>query len=310
MESQKVLEGVLEDERTFSIIYTIDEGDDWKDPGIWLKANPNLGVSISKDYLEAQVGAAIRTASKQNSIKTKHFNVWCGAKSIWLSMEQWNKAGDSSLNLDDFLTDNCVLGLDLAVRIDIAASVLLFKRLVEGKAHYYAFPKFYLPEGALETAKNADIYTGWAADGFIDLHEGEEIEFNQVQQNILDIPHPIQEVGLDMWQAAQMAQNFREEGLETVQVKTTYSDMSGPMRELEAALAAGRFHHPDNPILNWMASNTVAKSAGDDDRIRPVKEVPDNKIDGMVALLMAISRSMAGVEHGNMGDFLSNVVKA
>jgi phage terminase large subunit-like protein len=127
------------------------------------------------------------------------------------------------------------------------------------------------------------------------MHDGEEIDLNQIQEEVLEVPasHRLTEVGFDMWQAAQMGQNIREKNIDTVEVKTTYQHMSGPMRELEAALAAKRFHHTDNPVLNWMASNVVAKSAGQDDRIRPVKETVDNKIDGMVALLMAMNRMIA-----------------
>jgi len=312
MEVQKTLEGVFENDRLFGVIYTIDEDDDWKNPKVWGKSNPNLGISVSQDYLESQVANAIRTPSKQNSVRTKHFDVWCGAKSIWLSLDQWNKAADSGLNLDDFKHDSCVLGLDLAVRIDMAARVLLFSRDIEGRTHYYAFPTFYLPESSLDTSKNADRYAGWAKTEHLELHDGEEIDLNLIQEEVLAIPkqHRLAEVGFDMWQAAQMGQSLRAAGVETVEVKTTYQHMSGPMRELEAALASGRFHHPDNPIFNWMASNVVAKSAGNDDRIRPVKEAPENKIDGMVALLMGMNRMMSMEDKGDINDFLTSPVSS
>lgn len=312
LEAQKLLDGVFEDDRTFCIIYTLDEDDDWKDPACWGKANPNLGVSVSRDYLEAQIGAAIRSPSKQNTVKTKHFNIWCGAKSIWLPMEKWNEAGDASLSLGDFAGERCMVGLDLAVRVDMAARGLLFTKEVDGRDHFYFFPTFYLPETALEAGKNADRYQGWHKAGFLEVHEGEEIDFNQIQAELLEVPEDFQvdEIGFDMWQAAQMSQTLRDQGLETVSVKTTYTDMSGPMRELEAALASGRFHHPDNPILNWMASNVVAKCAGDDDRIRPVKELPENKIDGMIALLMAMNRAMVTETKGSLDDFLNSPITA
>ena len=292
-EAQKVLAGVFEDERSFSIIYTLDEEDDYKDPATWLKSNPNLGVSVAQDYLEAQVAGAIRSPSKQNAVKTKHFNIWVGAKTAWLNMEQWAKAADSTLKIEGFAGEDSIVGLDLAVRIDIAARVSLFKREIDGASHYYAFPHFYLPEEALQSAKNAKIYAGWATGGHIDLMDGAEIDLAAVQEDILALPDTqnVQEVAYDPWQATQLAQSLRAEGVEAVEYRNTVPNMSPPMREIEGALASGRFHHPDNPVFNWMASNVIAKEDAKEN-IFPRKQVSENKIDGMVALLFAMGRAM------------------
>lgn len=293
LEAQKVLSGVFEDDRLFSVIYGLDEGDDYKDPASWAKANPNLEISVSRDFLEAQVGSAIRSPQKQNSVKTKHFNMWVGAKTAWLNMEQWAKAADSSLDIADFAGCECFIGLDLAVRVDIAARVSLFLKEIEGETHYFAFPSFYLPEEALDSAKNAKMYAGWAASGHIDLMHGAEISFSAIQQDILDIPktYSVNEVVYDPWQATQIAQALREQGVEAVEYRNTVGNMSPPMRAIEGALASGRFHHPDNPVFNWMASNVVAK-ADAKDNIFPRKDVNENKIDGMIAAIFAMGRAM------------------
>lgn len=293
LEAQKILSGVFQEERIFGIIYGLDDGDDFKNPKMWAKANPNLGVSVSKEYLEAQVSAAVRSPSKQNSVKTKHFNIWVGAKTAWLNMEQWNSAADTGLKLEDFAGEEAFVGLDLAVRIDIAARVSLFWREIDGLRHYYAFPHFYLPEDALETSHNAKTYSGWATQGYIDLMEGAEIEFGQVQEDILALPETqtVRELVYDPWQATQLAQTVRNEGVEAVEYRNTVGNMSPPMRELEGALASGRFHHPGNEVFDWMASNVVAKEDAKEN-IYPRKELPENKIDGMVALLFAMGRAM------------------
>lgn len=294
VEAQKILKKVFDDERFFSVIYGLDEGDDFKDTEMWGKANPNLGVSVSRDYLEAQVAAAVRSPVKQNSVKTKHFNIWVGAKTAWLNMEHWSKAGDSGMKLADFADCEAMVGLDLAVRVDIAARVSLFWRDIDGERHYYAFPHFYLPEDGLESAKNGRTYAGWAASGHIELMDGAEISLAQVQEDILSIPdtHSVRELVYDPWQSTQIAQTVREEGIEAVEYRNTVPNMSPPMRELEGALASGRFHHPNNPVLNWMASNVVAKEDAKQN-IFPRKELPENKIDGIVALLFALGRAMA-----------------
>lgn len=293
VEIQRILDGTIQSDRTFGIIYSIDEGDDWKDPATWAKANPNLGVSVQREYLEAQVAQAIRLPSKQNNVLCKHFNVWTGAKAAWLNMEQWRACGDSTLRREDFRTDPCYVGLDLATRIDIAARVDVFTRNIDGKTHYFAFPKMYLPESALMAAKNAQIYSGWAIAGHIEVMQGDEVDFSAVQAEMLNLHTgaDVREVAYDPWQSTQLAQALREEGVETVEFRHIVGNMSPPMRELEAAIASGRFHHNDNPCLNWMAANVVAKP-DKKDNLYPNKELPENKIDGMVALIMAMGRAM------------------
>lgn len=295
LEAQRILRKDVAAERFFTVIYGIDDGDDWKDPEIWAKANPNLGVSVSVDFLEAQVADAIRSAERQNSVKTKHFNVWVGAKSAWINMEHWAAAADPTLSIDDFAEDECCIGLDLATRIDICASVKLFYREVDGETHYYAFPRLYLPEDALLNSKNATTYQGWAAEGHLVVHEGAEVGHKQVQHDIeADVKaFNVAEVVYDPWQATQMAQNLREGGLEAVEMPNNAKNLNPPMRDLEAALASGRFHHPDNKVLNWMAGNVVAAPDAKDN-LFPRKETNQShqKIDGIVALLYAWARAM------------------
>jgi len=296
IEVQKILRGVFEDERTFGVIYSLDEGDDWRAPEMWAKANPNLGVSLSEDYLEAQVQSALRSPSKQQSVRTKHFNQWTGAKSQWLNMEHWNRQA-THLKIDDFDGEPSYIGLDLATRMDIAARVSLFWRDIKGQRHYYLFPTFYLPEDALQSSKNAKVYQGWATKGYINLLDGAEIDLNGIQEDILSLAgsQQVEEVVYDPWQATQLAQSLRAERVVAVEYRNTVQNLNPPMREMEAALAAGRLWHPDNPVLNWMASNVVAKSDAKDN-IFPRKESPDSKIDGIVAALFAMGRAMHAEE--------------
>lgn len=295
LEVQKVLSGVFDDDRLFGLIYTLDEGDDWTDPKMWAKANPNLGVSVSEDFIAAQVSAALRSPSKQSSVKTKHFNIWVGAKNAWINMEQWAACADPALTTDRFRGSSAILGLDLATRIDVAARVDLFHQDVDGQRHYYAFPTFYVPESALLESKNAKMYAGWAESGYITVMDGEEIELSRIEEDVRETPerYGVQELAYDPWQATQLAQNLRAENVEAVEFRNTVGNMSPAMRELEAAIAGGRFHHPDNPVLNWMASNVVAKEDAKEN-IFPRKELPENKIDGMIALIMAIGRAIHG----------------
>lgn len=296
LEVQKILDGVFEDDTVFGLIYSIDEDDDWTSDQALRKANPNYGVSVSAEYLKAQVAKAVRSPSKQNTVKTKHFNIWVGAKSAWLNMEHWRRCADPSLDVEAFRGEHCILTVDLASRIDVAARGRLFYRVEkDGKLHYYFFPKFYLPESALETSKNAQRFSGWAEEGHLELVDGDEIDFNQIEREILDdaSEYQVVEFAYDPWQATQMAQSIQAEaGPITLEFRNTVQNMSPAMKELEAAIQAGRFHHPDNPVLNWMASNVVAK-LDKKENIFPNKEAPENKIDGMIALIMGVGRALA-----------------
>lgn len=292
VEVTRMLNGTVPSDRLFGAIWTLDRGDDWTSPESWAKANPNLGVSVGRDYLEAQVAQAVRNTSKQNTVRCKHFNQWVGAKAAWLNMEQWRACGDASLHVEDFKDFPAYSALDLATRIDVAARGELIVKKIEGRNHYYWFPHFYLPESAIDTSKNAAIYRGWVIDGHIEMMAGDEIEFSEIQSQILELPKTVdlRELAYDPWQATQMAQALRDQGVETVEFRNTVANLSPAMRELEAAISSGRFHHNENPVMDWMASNVVAK-ADAKDNLFPRKEVPDNKIDGMIALLMAIGRA-------------------
>lgn len=295
MDVQKILEGTFEDDRVFGLIYTIDEDDDWKSEDALRKANPNYGISVSEDYLRSQVQTAIRSPAKQNIVKTKHFNLWTGARAAWLNMELWAKCGDDSLKIDDCAQMDSVVAIDLASRIDLAAVVQLFYRYDDtGALHYYVFPKLYLPESALEVAKNAQRYLGWSAEGHLELIDGDEIDFGMIQEHVIEMrnDYQINEVIYDPWQATQLAQNLEKAGAKTVEFRNTVQNMSPAMKEMEGAIHSGRFHHANHPVLTWMASNVTAK-ADAKDNIFPRKEGddPHKKIDGMVAAIMGVGRA-------------------
>lgn len=293
LESQKILSGVFDDDRFFSVIYSLDDGDDWTDPKMWAKANPNLGVSVSEEYLESQVASALRSPSKQSAVKTKHFNLWTGAREAFVNMNQWRSAADELLKPDDFAGEAAYIGLDLATRVDVAACLLLFVRHIDGFRHYYALPQLFIPEAAMTESKNAKTYAGWVSSGHLEVMGLEEIDFGGVEERIRSLcdTFAVKEVAYDPWQATQLSQALRKERVTAVEYRNTVGNMSPPMRELEGSLASGRFHHPDNPAFNWMASNLVAREDAKEN-VYPRKEAPENKIDGMVALLMAMGRAM------------------
>jgi phage terminase large subunit-like protein len=295
-DAKKVLDGVLDDPELFALIYTIDEGDDWTSPDVLRKANPNYGISVDEDFLLSQQRQATQSASKQVRFKTKHLNIWCSAKSAWLNMLEWAKCADYTLRREQLKGERCYLTLDLASRSDICVLMLVFVRVIDGKQHFYLFGDYYLPEAAIENAeKNANAYRKWVIEGFLQQHDGAEIDFDLIEEDLMALvaEYAPDEVVFDPWRAAQLEQRLTKNGITAVELGAQVKNFSLPMKEFESAIKAGRVHHDGNPMLTWMMSNVVAKLDAKDN-IYPRKEKPEQKIDGAVASIMGIARAISG----------------
>ena len=293
----KILDGVAADESTFGIIYTADDEDDWTDPATWQKANPNWGVSVQPDVIGQLAAKAMQMPAAQNNFKTKHLNVWVNADHAWMDMRAWDRCADSDLDPATFEGQPCFIGLDLASRTDIAAKVLLFPRTHDdGVTHYSVFGRYYLPEDAVTDGRNSQ-YSGWEIDGRLATTPGDVLDFDRVREDILADAraYQVQEIAYDPWQATQLAGQLGAEGATCVEYRPTVANYSEPMKELDALVRAGRLHHDGDPVLGWMVSNVVCHTDAKDN-IYPRKERPENKIDGVVALISALGRALRHVQ--------------
>lgn len=288
----KILKGVFRDETYFGIIYTIDEGDDWQSEQVWAKANPNLGISVSMEDMRGRARKARQSPASLNTFKTKRLDVWVSADSAWMDMDEWNAAGDPSLIEADFAADDCVAGLDLASKIDVAARVNVYRRTVKDKVHYFAFGKFYLPESVIVDGSN-DQYAGWKEQGFLTTTPGNVIDFDQIEDDIKALSGAValREVAYDPHQATQMVSHLIDDGVTCVEMRPTVLNFSEPMKEIQALVRRGLLHHTGDPVLAWMVSNVVCHT-DKKDNIYPNKERRENKIDGVVAMIMALGRQL------------------
>lgn len=289
----KILSKTYENEDIFGIIYTIDEDDDWTDIENWKKANPNYGVSVFSDYLESRLKEATQRASRQNIIQCKHLNRWMNADTAWMNMLEWRKCADGTLFPENFLGEPCIVGVDLASKVDFAVLVQLFYR----EGHFYAFPQYFLPEDTVWLPENTH-YQGWTAEERINVTPGAIIDYSEIEAALMDIAvrFELEEVAYDPFQATQFSSRMTSEGLTMVEVRPTVLNFSEPMKELEAAVKSGRFHYHPCPIFEWMAGNVVAHM-DKKDNIYPNRERIQNKIDGIVATLMAMNRAIL---HGEL----------
>lgn len=303
---QNILNGSVEDDSIFAIIFAADkedaEKDNWLKLRAFKKANPNLDVSVSKRYLERQAQKARRSPSDQSTFKTKNLNIWVGAGSVFLNPLDWDQCGQK-LDIADFYGWSCIFGVDLSSRIDITALIRLFYRRVDdgkgkGNLEYFCFPRFWIPENRL-TDDDSGRYERWVEQGKLETHADDEIDFAELRKDIkaeAELCSPA-EIAYDPWRAMGLEQELTNDGFTMVKIAQTVQSFTSPMEELQAAhLASRRIKHDNNPVMNWMVGNMVAKEDTNGNK-KPRREIAKNKIDGPVALLMAINRAMAQPEN-------------
>lgn len=296
----KILSGSLQDESYFGIIYTLDPDDDWKSDEALAKANPNWGVSVRPEVIRALQAKAIATPSAENNFKTKHLDVWCNADVGWMDMKAWDACADESLDESDFDGEPCWLGLDLASTSDMTAKVKIFQRKIDGSSHYYLFGDYWLPRTAIERGVNSQ-YQGWEYLGYLHVCEGPVTDFAEIRDSILEDcgRYSVQSVAYDPFQAVQLSKELSDDGVPMVLCKQTVANLSDPMKQFQALVLDHRLHFNGDPVLTWMVSNVVCH-VDVKENIYPRKDAPDNKIDGVVAGIMALSRALLNDEHRAM----------
>ena len=292
----KILDRLADNDTFFGIIYTLDNDDDWLDESLWIKSNPNLGISVKLDFLQSECSKAKTLPSAQNNFLTKHMSIWVNADIALISSVAWNKGANPNLDPNDFKEELCWVGLDFAPRHDFAARVLLFRREEEDGTHYYAFVRHWLSEAEVEESTNTQ-YQGWALKGFITTNPGNQTDYRNIADDVVSLAEEgfrIQEVVCDpaAAQGTQIDINERT-GITCVDLLPNVKNFSEPTKKLEALVADGKFHHTGDPVLAWEISNIV----GHYERkgtLFPTKENYANKIDGAIAIIIALNRAMVG----------------
>jgi phage terminase large subunit-like protein len=301
----RILSGAVSDDRYFGIIYSIDlpdkdadgneiPGDDWTTEAAWRKANPNYGVSVRPEDIAALCRKAQASAQSQNNFLTKRLNVWVTAETAYFNVAAWRRCW-REMSLDEFEGEQAWLAADLSSKVDIASRVRLFRREDEKGAHYYVFACHYLPEDVVEEGLNTNCshYAGWAREDRLQLTDGAAIDLDRIEDDIREDLRrfSVSAVAYDPWNAEQMRQHLEKEGAPMVENRMGVQTMSEPMKTLEGLINNNRIHHDGDPVLSWMLSNVVGRLDAKNN-VYPRKERPENKIDGAVALIMALGMAI------------------
>lgn len=313
----EMLNGTVPNDELFGVIYTVDEGDDWTDPAVLRKANPNMGISVYSDFLLSQQKRAMNNARQANVFKTKHLNIWVSARAAYFNLVSWRNCEDETLTIEQFEGQPCYLSFDLARKLDMNSMVRIFTRDIDGRRHYYCVaPKFWVPYDTVYSTdtdhqRTAERFQKWVNSGHLEVTEGAEIDYRVIleEAKAVNRQNPVEESAIDPHGATNLSHHLADEGLSPITIVQNYTNMSDPMKELEAAIEAGRFHHDGHPILTWCISNVVGKHLpGNDDVVRPIKEHSENKIDGATALIMDIGRAMLPETRQDLNGFFENPI--
>ena len=303
----KVLDRVIDDPTMFGIIYTIDEKDDPMDRASWAKANPNWLTSVLADDMESAARKAAAMPSALNNFLTKRLNVWVNGESPWMDMRAWEKCADTSLQLSDFAGEKCYAGLDLAQKKDFAAYVKVFER----DGTWFVFTRLYLNELAVQESGNAHL-AGWARSGYVDVTDGDITDFDVLAEHMrADCKQfDMQEIAFDPALSMYFATKLIEDGLPLVEIAQRSLFFTPPLIQVENLVLEKKLKFDGNPVMTWMVSNLVVKVSKYNELRSPTKERPENKIDGPMAMLMALGRAMANVPDTSIDDFINDPIGA
>jgi len=303
--TEKILERVIDDDSFFGVIYAIDieDKDKWEDESLWIKANPNLGVSVKLDDLQRKAKRAKEIPSQLNAFLQKHLDVWTEAAEIWIPLEIWDTCMEK-IDEESLLGQQCWGAIDLSSRDDITAIAYMFTLGISNQ--YKVIFRFFIPEMniAKRVRKDRVPYDVWVREGFITATSGNVIDYSYILNQIDEDVRKFDILGLkyDPHGATKFIQDLQMTGFEDPKENKnterplepfthTYTNFTVPMLELPKLLTAKEIIIQKNPVLRWMASNIVCR-LGAAGGMMPDKAKSREKIDGVVSLLMSLDSVM------------------
>lgn len=290
----EVLRGLKEDDTLFSAIYSLDEGDDWRDESIWGKSNPNLGVTVKLKYLKEQVKKAMNSPSDEVGIKTKNINMWCDAEMVWIP-DHYILSSSDNVDFEQFRNMDCYAGIDLSSTSDLTCAGFMFP--TEDK--YYFKTKYYLPEAALREKRFKELYGEWRRQGLITITPGNVVDYDFILNDIMDIGRivSLQKIAYDAWNSTQFVINATDAGLPMEPFSQALGNFNRPTKEMERLILSGKAVIDNNPI-NRHCFRNVVMARDRNGNTKPSKQFEEKKIDGVIAKLEALGAYLLSPRYG------------
>lgn len=297
-------------ERQFAYIASPDEGDedDWMNPKVWRKGNPNYGVAVKHSFLKSLADDARADPTGRNAFKRKNLNIWIKEGKIWLELTKWDACGrpEDHPPIDEWTGRPCHIGVDLASTLDLTCVMIEFD--VDGID--YLYPYFFVPKNTVKVRSAVDRvpYEEWAEDGQIIATPGPVTDYDYVEDVIVEAGEKfdVQSVRYDPYNATMLIGRLAKKGLPCVKFRQGVLTMSEPTKEFEKAVTAKTIRHGGHPVLRWNASNVVVTS-GRNDTYSPDKEKSLERIDGITAGVTGYSGIIADrADPGSIYEALLN----
>ena len=288
-----ILEGRKIDPRFYPVLFGLPDDADWTSEENWYRANPSLDHTITIDKVRDAFRKAQETPADENQFRQLRLNQWVKQSVRWMPMDKWDECGGV---VDPYALEGrtCYAGLDLSSTSDLTALVLVFPPTSEDEP-YIALPFFWLPEETLSLRVRRDHvpYDQWAKRGFIQTTEGNVVHYGFIERFICELGerYDIREIAHDRWNATMMVQTLEDDGFTMVPFGQGFKDMSPPTKELMRLVLEHRLCHGGHPVLRWNMDNAFVRTdpAGN---LKLDKEKSTEKVDGAVALVMALDRAM------------------
>lgn len=280
----EVVSGLKEDDTLFIAIYCLDKEDDWKDEAVWVKSNPNLGVTVQTKYLKTQVRKAINTPSDEVGIKTKNLNIWCDAEKTWIK-DDYILSASANVNLEEYNGLDCFIGVDLSSTSDLTSFSVMIP--TTEKMVWKTF--YFLPEAALTEKRFKELYGEWARQGALCITPGNVVDYDFILNKIIEIGQilNIVTIGYDSWNATQFVINCTEKGLPMEPYSQSIGNFNKPTKELERLLLSG-VAMIDNNIITRHCFRNVVMARDKNGNTKPSKQYEEKKIDGVIAMIEAL----------------------
>lgn len=286
-----ILNGRKIDHTFYPVVYGLTDEDDWTDEANWYKANPSLGQTIQIERVREMFQEALDNPAEENVFKQLRLNMWVASLTRFIP-EQVYDLGNTPIDMEALKGRDCYGGLDLSSTGDITAFVLIFPPRNDTEK-YIILPFFWIPEDTIPIrVRRASVpYDVWKQQGYLLATEGNVIHYGFIEKFIEDLgkQYHILEIAFDRWGATQMVQDLEGMGFTVVPFGQGFKDMSPPTKEFYKLLMEGKIIHGGNPVLRWMAGNVVV-DRDPAENIKPTKAKSPEKIDGIVATIMALDR--------------------
>jgi phage terminase large subunit-like protein len=286
--AERLLRGEVRNPAFFPYIRGLAADEEWTNEALWPKANPSLGVTFPVAELRAAVQEAKDVPARANTIRRLRFNQWTSSESRWFDIGAWDACG-GLLKESELAGQPCYAGLDLSSTSDFSAWVLYFPE------SHRVLCRFWVPRAAVERrTPMRETFEVWERRGWLTVTDGDTIDYQALLRDISKDAekYQIREVGYDPWNSTSLVLQLEDHGLTTVKVGQSIQVLNRPSKELERLVLSRELNHGGNPVLRWMA-DTVQAETDANGNVKPSKKRSLERIDGIVALVIALERAVA-----------------